>query len=74
MKKQIIKTSSYTASFPHNWSETIKVAVKVKNWNKNECIETEVFENAIYDQGFVSVDGGKSFYLAGNFLFHKLKR
>lgn len=68
-----IKTSSYTDSFPTK-SCNVKVAIKSKDWKHNDCIKSEVYENSIYDSGFVSVDGGKNFYLAGNFIFHKLKR
>jgi hypothetical protein len=73
MKKKIIKTSSYTDSFPRK-NYIIKVAIKTKNWNKNDSIKTTVYKDAIYDSGFVSLDGGKNYYIGGNFLFHKLKR
>ena len=69
----IIKCSSYSENLPLNNCK-VKVTVKKKDWNKNNSIKTEIFNNAIYDSGFVSIDGGKNFYLGGNFLFHKLKR
>lgn len=40
--------------------------------DKNESIKTTVFEDAIYDSGFVTIPNGT--FLATNFLFHKLKR
>lgn len=69
----IIKTQSYTENFPSD-NCNIKVAIKKKDWNINQSIKTVVYENSIYEDGFVSIDGGKNFYLGGNFLFHKLKR
>lgn len=71
--EKIIKTSSYTDKLPVD-NCNVKVAIKNKNWNNNNAIKTEVYDNAIYDSGFVSIDGGKNFYLGANFLFHKLKR
>lgn len=71
--EKIIKISSYTERLPKKDCK-VKVAVKKNDWNKMNCIKTEIFENALYIGGFVSVDRGKNFYLAGNFLFHKLKR
>ncbi|MCF7796066.1 hypothetical protein K9M42_03150 [Patescibacteria group bacterium] len=78
--KTIIKMQSYSENFPIN-NCIIKVAVKKKVWdvnknikNVNQAIKTEVYENAIYENGFVSVDSGKTFLLADNFIFHKLKR
>ena len=68
----IIKTQSYTDNFPISNCD-VKVAVKTKDWNNNCAIKTDVY-NAIYDSGFVSIDGGKTYYLAVNFIFHKLKR
>ena len=73
MEVKVIKCSSYTEKLPIN-NCNIKVAVKNDEWCKNDTIKTEVFPNAIYNSGFVSIDSGKNFYLAGNFLFHKLKR
>lgn len=70
--KTIIKTQSYTENFPID-NCRVKVAIKRKDWKNNQSIKTEVYE-AIYEDGFVSIDGGKDYYLAGNFLFHKLKR
>ena len=72
-KETIIKTSSYTESFPEV-SMKLKVAYKTPNWNTTEAIKTLTFEDALYDGGFVSINGGKSYALAYNFLFHKLKR
>ena len=69
----IIHKSSYTDNFPKNKC-TIKVAVKQEGYQNNDAFDTEVFDNAIYDSGFVSIDGGDIFYLAYNFMFHKLKR
>lgn len=69
----IIKLSSYTETFPMA-NCNVKVAIKTENWNNNKSIKTEVFGSAIYDSGFVSIDGGEKFYMAGNFLFHKMKR
>ena len=70
---KIIKTSSYTDNLPiHNGN--IKVAIKLNNWDKTNAIKTRVFDNAIYCDGFVSIDGGDIYYLGFNFLFHKLKR
>lgn len=71
--KTIIKISSYTENFPIN-NCNVKVVIKEKSWNNNQSIKVKVYENGIYENGFVSVDGGKNFYLGGNFLFHKLKR
>jgi len=73
---KIIKLSSYSENFPDE-SCTVKVAVKPITWEKekkNDSIRTFVYENADYEGGFVSIDGGKSYHLAYNFLFHKLKR
>jgi len=70
--KTIIKTQSYTENFPID-NCRVKVAIKIRNWKNNQSIKTEVYEEAIYEDGFVSIDG-KDYYLAGNFLFHKLKR
>ncbi|WP_338761795.1 hypothetical protein WAF17_16215 [Bernardetia sp. ABR2-2B] len=73
MKPQIIKLQSYTSKLPKT-NCTIKVAVKVTDFHKNDCLKTQVFTDAIYEDGFVSIDGGKDFHLAHQFLFHKLKR
>lgn len=73
MKTQIIKLQSYTAELPKE-NCTIKVAVKVTDYFKNNCLKTQVFTDAIYEDGFISIDGGKNFYLPHKFLFHKLKR
>ena len=69
----IIKTSSYSEKLPSNTCN-VKVAVKVDGWNYNDAIKTDVYEDAIYESGFVSIDKGETFYLGFNFLFHKLKR
>lgn len=69
----IIKCSSYSENLPVD-NCTVKVAVKNKDWKSNNSIKTEVYTDAIYDSGFVSIDDGKNFYLGANFLFHKLKR
>ena len=70
---QIIKTSSYTESFPEK-SCNVKVAIKPGNWEKHEAIKTYVWENATYDGGFVTLPNQEYSYLAFNFLYHKLKR
>lgn len=72
----VIKLSSYTESIP-NTNCNIKVAIKLDDFEKfkgNSQFATQVIENALYEDGFVSIDGGKSYFLASNFLFHKLKR
>ena len=69
--KIVIKTSSYTDNFPKN-NCIVKVAVKPKNWKNNDVIKAEVFEDAIYEDGFVTIDTNS--YMAGAFIFHKLKR
>lgn len=69
----IIKCASYTEKIPID-NCNIKVAIKKNDWNKNDVIKTEVYPNAIYQDGFVSIDGGDVFYLGSNFIFHKLKR
>lgn len=69
----IIKCSSYSESLPTN-NCIVKVAIKKKEWANNNTIKTEVYNDAIYNNGFVSIDDGETFYLASNFLFHKLKR
>lgn len=71
--ENIIKVSSYTDKLP-NINCTIKVAIKKENWNINDAIKLDVYENAIYEDGFVSIDGGINYYLGSNFIFHKLKR
>ena len=74
IENQVIRLSSYTRSCPKRRCK-IKVAGVPKGWNGiDEAIKTTVFENAEYNAGFVSVDGGKNWYLAGNFFFHKVKR
>lgn len=72
MKTALIKTASYTANLPKNTCK-VKVAVKQVGWQKQDVIKTEVFENATYDSGMVSIDG-EGYYLASIFIFHKLKR
>ena len=57
----IIKTQSYTDNFPIT-NCNVKVAVKVKDWNNNDSVKTDVYSDAIYDSGFVSIDGGKNFF------------
>lgn len=69
----IIKCSSYSENLPVD-NCSVKVAVKKKNWKSNNSIKTEVYSDAIYDNGFVSIDNGENFYLGVNFIFHKLKR
>ena len=69
----IIKTQSYTNKFPKS-NCIVKIALKKQDWNKDSQFKTQVVEEAIYEDGFVSLDGGKSYALASNFLFHKLKR
>jgi len=69
----IIKTSSYTETFPES-SCKVKVAIRAVGWDKNDCFKTYVYEDAIYDGGFVTIPEKKQSYLAFNFLFHKLKR
>lgn len=71
--EKVIKTSSYTKNLP-NHNCNVKVAIKTDDWDKNDTIKTKVYEDAIYDSGFVSIDGGDKFYIGGNFIFHKLKR
>lgn len=71
--ENIIKVSSYTEELPNN-NCNIKVAIKKENWDKNNAIKLDVYENAIYEDGFVSIDGGINYYLGYNFIFHKLKR
>lgn len=72
-----IKISSYTTAYPKEKCK-VKVAVKTKeilsSTNPKDNFKTDIYEDAIYEPGFVSLDGGKSFYLASNFIFHKLKR
>jgi len=69
-----VKLSSYTRSAPKR-NCRIKVAGVPKKWNGvDQVIKTTVFENAEYKDGFVSVDGGKNWYLPHNFFFHKVKR
>lgn len=69
--EEIINLQSYTAKFPTENCK-IKVALKVDNFDKNESVKTTVYEDAIYDSGFITIPGGT--FLATNFLFHKLKR
>ena len=74
VEESIIKTSSYTANFPED-SCKVKVAVKKHlDWSSRNSFKTQIFENAIYEGGFVSIDGDNNYYLGSNFLFHKLKR
>ena len=68
-----IKCSSYTDSFPTE-NCRVKVALKKDGWKNNDGIKTQTYTNAIYEYGFVSIDGGINFYLGVNFLYHKLKR
>lgn len=72
MGKSIIKTASYTANLPKN-SCKVKVAIKQVGWEKQGMVKTEVFENATYESGFVTIND-KEYYLASLFIFHKLKR
>lgn len=67
----IIKLSSYSSEFPSK-NCNVKVAVKIEGWETQDAIKTEVYEDAIYEDGFVTIE--KQSYLAANFLFHKLKR
>ena len=73
---QNINLQSYTARFPND-ACMVKVAIKPKNWNQlqpTDSCKAVVLEGAMYDTGFVSLDGGQDWHLAGNFIFHKLKR
>jgi hypothetical protein len=70
---KIVKISSYSENLPES-NCMVKVAVKKSGWFRNDCIKTQVYENAIYEDGFVSLDGGNDYYLGFNFLFHKMKR
>ena len=74
IENKVIRLSSYTRSY-HKRRRKIKVAGIPRDWNGvDEVIKATVFENAEYNSGFVSVDGGKSWYLAGNFFFHRVRR
>lgn len=81
--KHIVNLASYTMNMPEGkWK--IKVAIQPSNpiWLRNNpnwftnnvSMKLEVFEDALYEDGFVSLDGGKNYFLGTNFLFHKLKR
>ena len=74
IENKVIRLSSYTRSSPKRRCK-VKVAGVPRDWNGvDEVIKATVFENAEYNSGFVSVDGGKSWYLAGNFFFHRVRR
>lgn len=77
----MIKFSSYTENFPKE-NCVVKVAIKPnevfqkynpKWFSDNSGMKMFVCEEAIYEDGFVTLQDGYS-YLATNFLFHKLKR
>lgn len=73
MKLTTINEQTYTANFPKcDWCK-VKVAVKPRNWEPSTAFRAGVITDAIYDSGFVSIDGGKTWILGSNFLFHKLK-
>ena len=47
MKEQIIKMQSYTSEFPKEKC-ILKVAVKTQGSYLQDCIKTQIFEEAIY--------------------------
>lgn len=66
----IIQETSYSPKAPLK-NCRIKVAIKKYDRDKKERLNTEVYENALYQDGFVSLDNGVSFASASSFLFER---
>lgn len=75
MKHQTVNLQSYTDQIPLD-NVIVKVAIKPNEFERNllGAIQTQTFEDAIYEDGFVKLPNSPTWHLASNFLFHKLKR